>query len=144
MMHLIKLIVDKNYGRYYGQVQSSGQRRSSAAKELFRSSHRRCSMKKLFLKIVSAPQAQACNFIKKETRTQVFSCELCEIFKNTFFKKHLLTTASGYSQNLQENMNDGVHISKVESRYLEHSLSRTFRYLELFVWSLQHLQSTSL
>ena len=27
---------------------------------------------------------QACNFIKKETLTQAFSCELCEIFKNTF------------------------------------------------------------
>ena len=30
-------------------------------------------------------QAQACNFIKKETLTQVFSCQLCKIFKNTFF-----------------------------------------------------------
>ena len=28
--------------------------------------------------------ALACNFIKKETLTQVFSCELCEISKNTF------------------------------------------------------------
>ena len=27
---------------------------------------------------------QACNFIKKETLAQVFSCEFCEIFKNTF------------------------------------------------------------
>ena len=26
-----------------------------------------------------------CNFIKKETLTQVFSCEFCEIFKNSFF-----------------------------------------------------------
>ena len=26
----------------------------------------------------------ACNFIKKETLTQVFSCEFCEISKNTF------------------------------------------------------------
>ena len=26
-----------------------------------------------------------CNFIKKETMAQVFSCEFCEIFKNTFF-----------------------------------------------------------
>ena len=25
-----------------------------------------------------------CNFIKKETLAQVFSCEFCEIFKNTF------------------------------------------------------------
>ena len=34
------------------------------------------------------------NFIKKETLAQVFSCELCEIFKNTFFTEHLLATAS--------------------------------------------------
>ena len=26
-----------------------------------------------------------CNFIKKETLAQVFSCEVCEIFKNAFF-----------------------------------------------------------
>ena len=36
----------------------------------------------------------ACNFIKKETLAQVFSCEFCEIFKNTFFTEHLRTTAS--------------------------------------------------
>ena len=28
---------------------------------------------------------QACIFIKKETLAQVFSCEFCEIFKNTLF-----------------------------------------------------------
>ena len=27
---------------------------------------------------------QACNFIKKEALVQVFSCEFCEISKNTF------------------------------------------------------------
>ena len=37
---------------------------------------------------------KACNFIKKETLTQVFSCEFCEISKNTFFTEHLWTTAS--------------------------------------------------
>ena len=31
--------------------------------------------------------------IKKETLTQVFSCELCEISKNTFFTEHLWATA---------------------------------------------------
>ena len=55
----------------------------------------RCSVKKVFLKIsqnsqentcVSVPfslklQAEACNFIKKETLAQVFSCEFCEILK---------------------------------------------------------------
>ena len=36
----------------------------------------------------------ACNFIKKETLAQVFSCEFYEISKNTFFTKHLRATAS--------------------------------------------------
>ena len=35
-----------------------------------------------------------CNFIKKESLAQVFSCEICEISKNTFFLEHLRTTAS--------------------------------------------------
>ena len=34
----------------------------------------------------------ACNFIKKETLVQVFSCVFCKIFKNTFFTEHLWTT----------------------------------------------------
>ena len=42
-------------------------------------------------------QAWACNFIKKETLTQVFSCQFCEISKNTFFTEHLWTTDSIYS-----------------------------------------------
>ena len=37
---------------------------------------------------------EACNFIKKETLTQVFSYEFCEIFKSTFLTEHLRTTAS--------------------------------------------------
>ena len=36
----------------------------------------------------------ACNFIKKETLAQVFSCEFLEISKNTFFTEHVRTTAS--------------------------------------------------
>ena len=36
---------------------------------------------------------QACNFIKKEALAQVFSCEFCEISKNTFFTEHLWATA---------------------------------------------------
>ena len=30
-----------------------------------------------------------CNFIKKETLVQLFSCEFCEVFKNIFFTEHL-------------------------------------------------------
>ena len=68
------------------------------------SSHRRCSIKKLFLKIllnfektfvgVSFKVARLDpNFIKN-TSTQMFSCEYCEIFKNNYFEKHLRTAAS--------------------------------------------------
>ena len=39
-------------------------------------------------------QISACNFTKKETLSQVFSCEFCEISKNTFFTEHLRTTAA--------------------------------------------------
>ena len=30
---------------------------------------------------------EVCNFIKKETLAQVFSCEFCEISKNAFFHR---------------------------------------------------------
>ena len=36
----------------------------------------------------------SCNFIKKETLAQLFSCEFCEISKNNFLTEHLRTTAS--------------------------------------------------
>ena len=61
----------------------------------------RCSVKKMFLEISQNLQKntcarvsfliklQACNFNKKETLTQVYSCEFCEIYKNTFFTEHL-------------------------------------------------------
>ena len=51
-----------------------------------RSNHQRCSVKKV--------AGGACNFIKKETLAQVFSCEFCEISKNTFFREHIWVTAS--------------------------------------------------
>ena len=40
---------------------------------------------------------RACNFIKKETLAQVFSCEFCEISKNTFSYRTPLVTASANS-----------------------------------------------
>ena len=38
--------------------------------------------------------ALTCNFIKKEALAQVFSCEFCQISKNTFLKEHFWATAS--------------------------------------------------
>ena len=70
----------------------------------------RCSVKKVFLEISQNSlentcardsfliklQAEACNFIKKESLAQVFSCEFCEISKNTFFHRTPLVAASVY------------------------------------------------
>ena len=33
-------------------------------------------------------------FYQKVTPTQIFSCEICEIFKNTYFERHLRKTSS--------------------------------------------------
>ena len=51
-------------------------------------SHQRRSVKKGVL-------PKACNFIKKKSLAQVFSCEFCEMSKKTYFIEHPLTTASG-------------------------------------------------
>ena len=73
---------------------------------------RRYSVKKVFLKISQISQKnacarvsfliikfQACNFIKKETLAQAFSCEFCEIFKGTFFyRTPPVATSVFYSQ----------------------------------------------
>ena len=48
----------------------------------------------LFFNKVVGLRPEACNFIKKETLANVFSCEFCEITKNTFFTEHLWTAAS--------------------------------------------------
>ena len=37
------------------------------------------------------------NFIKNETLVQVFSCEVCKIFINTYFTAHFQTTVSTYA-----------------------------------------------
>ena len=42
------------------------------------------SQEKTCVRVSFKLQTQACNFIKKETLEQVFSCEIWEILKNTF------------------------------------------------------------
>ena len=75
-----------------------------------RSSHRRCSIKKLFLKISQYSQENTCVQVSSESRcgasgrqlylkeipTQVFFCEYCEIFKKAYFEENLRTAASEY------------------------------------------------
>ena len=58
----------------------------------------------MFLKILQNSQENTCvawSFIKKETLANVFSCEFCEISKNTFFTEQLRATASVWSNTLK-------------------------------------------
>ena len=65
-----------------------------------RSSYLRCSVKKVFLEISqnsrenTCARASTCNYVKMETLAQVFSCEFCNISKNTFFHRIVLEPAS--------------------------------------------------
>ena len=58
------------------------------------------------------PVPEACNFVKKESLAQVFSCDFCEISKNTFFYRTPLVAVSvisGFSMlnRLDQNANGG-------------------------------------
>ena len=75
--------------------------------KIFRRSHQMCSVKKAvlkpFVKFIGKHLRQilflnkvvglSLQLIKKETLSQVSSCEFCEIFKNTYLIEHLRTTA---------------------------------------------------
>ena len=65
-------------------------------------------------------------FIKKETLAQVFSCEFCEIFKNTVFTEHLWATASVFR----------VFLRKV-SEQLFHGIPRSLCSQHLLIQSQQ-------
>ena len=61
---------------------------------------RRCSVKKVFLKISQNSQERTCARVSvpatllKKRLTQAFSSELWEFFKNTFFTEHARATDS--------------------------------------------------
>ena len=63
----------------------------------FRSNHWRCSINKdAFKNFRKFTRKHLCQsfFFKKETSTQVFSCEFSKIFKNTHFTEHHSVTTS--------------------------------------------------
>ena len=76
---------------------------------MYRSNHQWCSIEigvlKTFTKFTGKQLCQSLFFnkgvdlrpatsLKKEILVQVFSCEFCEIFNNTFFTEHLRAIAS--------------------------------------------------
>ena len=72
-------------------------------------------------------QASVGNSIKKEIRVQVFRCEFCEMFKNTFFTEHLQKTVSVFKYSL-----NNFRLLECCKRYLDmaklnfHDMTRHF------------------
>ena len=54
----------------------------------------------MFFEISQNSQEKACNFIKEETLAQVFSCEFCQIFNNTFLQRTSPVAASKASSEM--------------------------------------------
>ena len=52
------------------------------------------SFSEVVVQTCSVEKVWACNFIKKETLAQVFSCEFCQIFKNTSFYRTLMAVSA--------------------------------------------------
>ena len=60
----------------------------------------------------------ACNFIKKKTQAQVFSCEFCGISKNKFSYRTPLVAASGVCGNGLVILSCSIHQFWIYSWYL--------------------------
>ena len=48
----------------------------------------------VFICIKATGWIEACNFIKKDTPSQVLCCEFCKIYQSTYFTGHFQITAS--------------------------------------------------
>ena len=88
--------ISRSFASFFRVGKNCGEKWS----DRFRTSHQKCPVKKgvitNFAKFIEKrlQRLKSCNFIKNETLVQVFSCEFCEIFKNTYFVEHLRTTTS--------------------------------------------------
>ena len=115
LFYLFNWILQLRFGCMSGNKNNfklkQNQSRYHSKKRYFfiRSSHQRCHLKKIcsekFRKIrwkTPLPDSffkknrrrETCNFIKKETLVQMFSCEFCKIYKKTFLTEHVRTNAS--------------------------------------------------
>ena len=74
-----------------------------------------------------------CNFIKKETLTQVFSCEFCEISKNTFFTEHLWTNASIISVTQFSSVWTTFYLNLVNTTLLHLNIKQFFKIMQTYV-----------
>ena len=75
-------------------------------------------LESLFIKVAGA---QASNFIKKKLQHRCFFCEICEIFKNTYFEEHLLLDLFYwilYSRNQLKYLEKVIFLHKVFAQIL--------------------------
>ena len=63
------------------------------------------------------PVPEACSFIKKEILAQVFSCEFCEISKNTFYYRISLVAASAVLWVVEKSLEDSTNL-KVKTKFM--------------------------
>ena len=89
---------------------------------------------------IAGLRPKACNFIKKETLAQVFSCEFCEISKNNFLHRTPLVAASaiGYSISCR-----GLSNKLVIQVYLESKIHNDFIGITLYVKSDYYAEKTA-
>ena len=82
-----------------------------------------------------------CNFIKKETPIQVFSCEYCEIFGSSFFYRTPPVDASDYNSMVRITRIYLFHPS-VASNIKNNSLSTAYNWLSRAKLISQVISST--
>ena len=84
--------------------------------------------------------------LSKKTPTQLFSCEHCKIFKNTYFEKHLQTVVSDSSYILHKKLNKIIQGPDwpFVSIWNIKSLNFTYSHLLSFVLSLAVIRCHSL
>ena len=103
---------------------------------------RGCSMK--FRKIhrkTPSPESQACNFIKKESLAQVFSCKFYEISKDTFFYRtspvaapaNLKSTGNNYFTIRKFSMSQTNIVARQNENHKIHYL-RTALFVKQFIF----------
>ena len=70
---------------------------------LYNISHRRCYVKKgVFKNLATLTEAWRPAILLKRDSNRCFSCEICQIFKNTYFEEHMQTAASNSAASLLE------------------------------------------
>ena len=60
-------------------------------------------------------QASGLPLYLKETPTQVFSCEICEIFKNSYFVENLRTASSDGNESDESENDDESYNESIEA-----------------------------